>query len=251
MTTTTLEGKIALITGAGRGIGRGIAERFGSLGAHVVVNYSTSEQPALETVAAIEKMGGHATAVQADISRVAEIDRLFQSTLDRFGRPDIVVANAGIEVVDQPVLEFSEADFDRVFGVNTRGTFFTLQRAARQVSDGGRIIYLGSSTTAYPTPGHGLYGGSKIAPQFLVEVLAKEIGHRGVTVNSILPTATLGAGVSTESLRPAAQEYIRTYIPLGRAATLDDVANAAEYLASTLGSFVSGQHLLLSGGGPA
>lgn len=249
--STTLEGKVALITGAARGIGRAVAERYASLGAHVVINYSASEGPARQAVAAIEQLGGQAMAVRADVSNVADIDRLFQTTLERFGHLDIVVANAGLEVVDQPVLEFSEADFDRVFGVNTRGTFFTLQRAARHVSDGGHIIYIGSSTTAFPTPGHGLYGGSKIAPQFLVEVLAKEIGHRGVTVNSILPTATLGAGVSTDALRPAAQEYVRTYIPLGRAATVTDVANAAEYLASDLGSFVSGQHLLLSGGGPA
>jgi 3-oxoacyl-[acyl-carrier protein] reductase len=98
-------------------------------------------------------------------------------------------------LVGQSVLDFMEADFDRLFTVNTKGAFCTLQRATRHVSDNGRIIYIGSSNTACPLPGRALYGGSKIAAQFLVEVLAKEIGTRGVTVNSIVPTATEGAGV--------------------------------------------------------
>lgn len=248
---TNLEGKVALVTGSARGIGRAIAERFGGLGAGVVVNYSASEQPAKETVAAIERLGSSAVAVQADVSKVPDLDRLFEAALERFGRLDIVVANAGIELVDQPVLDFTEADYDRVFGVNTKGALFTLQRAAKHVADHGRIIYVGSSTTAFPTPGHGLYGGSKLAPQFLVEVLAKEIGVRGVTVNSILPTATEGAGVSTDEVRPQVREFIRSYNPMQRMATVGDVADAAEYLASDLSGYVSGQHLLLSGGAPS
>lgn len=248
---TDLTGKVALVTGGARGIGRAITEQLASLGAGVVVNYSASEKPARETVAAIEQRGGAAIAVQADVSRPADIDRLFAAAIARFGRIDIVVANAGVEMVDQPVVDFTEADYDRVFGVNTKGAFFTLQRAAKDVADRGRIVYLGSSTTAFPTPGHGLYGGSKIAAQFLVEVLAKEIGKRGVTVNSILPTATDGAGVSTGGARPQVVEYIETFNPMGRMATLGDVADAVEYLAGDLAGYVSGQHLLLSGGAPA
>ena len=158
-------------------------------------NYSTDGKRARETVAEIEHAGSVAIAVRADISKVADIDRLFAVALEKFGRIDIVVANAGVELVDQSALDFTEADFDRLFGINTKGTFFTLQKAAKHVADNGRIIYIGSSTTAFPLPGHALYGGSKIAPQFLVEVLAKEIGHRGVAVNSILPTAIEGAGI--------------------------------------------------------
>jgi 3-oxoacyl-[acyl-carrier protein] reductase len=135
--------------------------------------------------------------------------------------------------------------------VNTKGAFFTLQEAGRAVADGGRIIYVGSSTTAFPMPGHALYGGSKMAARFLVEVMAKELGARRVTVNSILPTTTQGAGVSTDSVRPAAREFIERFNPMKRMGTLDDVADAAEYLAGPLAGFVSGQHLLLSGGGPA
>jgi 3-oxoacyl-[acyl-carrier protein] reductase len=248
---TDLTGKVALVTGGARGIGHAITERLAHLGAGVVVNYSSSDKPARKVAATIEQQGGAAIAVQADVSKPADIERLFSAAVERFGRLDIVVANAGVEVVDQKVVDFTEADYDRVFGINTKGAFFTLQGAAKHVADGGRIIYLGSSTTAFPTPGHGLYGGSKIAAQFLVEVLAKEIGARGVTVNSILPTATDGAGVSTGGARPQVVEYIKTYNPMGRMATVKDVADAVEYLAGELAGYVSGQHLLLSGGAPA
>jgi 3-oxoacyl-[acyl-carrier protein] reductase len=199
---TNLEGKVALITGSARGIGKAIAERFGRLGASVVVNYSKGEEHAKETVAAIERLGGTGIAIQADASPVGDIDRLFSTALERFKHLDSVIANAGIELVGQSVLDFTEADFDCLFFVNTKGAFFTLQRAARHVSDNRRIIYIGSSNTAFPLPGRALYDGSKIAPQFLVEVLAKEIGARGVTVNSILPTATEGAGVFSAEVRP-------------------------------------------------
>jgi len=247
----TLSGKAALVTGSSRGIGRAIAERFGKLGADVIVNYSASKQPAEAAVEAIKKNGVRAVAIQADLGKVEEIRRLVVRSVEQFGRLDIVVANAGIELVDQAIVDFTEEDFDRLFNVNTKGAFFTLQAAAQHVSDNGRIIYVGSSTTKFPSPGHGLYGGSKVAPQYLVEVLAKEIGGRGITVNSILPTATEGAGISTRDVRPQARDFIKTFNPMQRMATVEDVANAAEYLAGDLSAYVSGQHLLLSGGAPA
>jgi 3-oxoacyl-[acyl-carrier protein] reductase len=247
---TDLKKKVALITGSGRGIGKAIAERYGALGASVIVNYASSVDAAEGTVKVIERSGGKAFAVQADVSKVADIERLFQTSLERFGHLDIVVVNAGLEVSSQPVLDFTEEDYDRLFNTNTKGAFFTIQKAAKYIADHGRIIFIGSSTTAFPMPGHGLYGSSKMAPRFLVEVLAKEIGHRGVTVNSILPTATEGAGRHAEP-KPEIAQFIRDFMPMNRIGTVEDTANAAEFLASDLASFVSGQHLLLSGGGPA
>lgn len=247
---TDLTGKVALITGSTRGLGRAITERYAALGAHIVVNYAGSEQAAGELVARIEGQGRKAIAVRADVSKVAEIDRLFDVAMQMFGRLDIVVANAGIELVGRAATGFDEADFDRLFSVNTKGAIFTMQRAARDIADGGRIILVGSSTTAFPMPGHALYGSSKMAPRFFVEVLAKEIGQRGVTVNSILPSATEGAGVSTDGPRPEVQRLIDAN-PMRRMGTLKDTADAAEYLASDLADYVSGQHLLLSGGAPA
>ena len=161
---TNLKSKVALVTGSARGIGKAIAERFGALGASVVVNDATSEGPALETVAAINYLGGTATAVQADVSKVADIDRLLATSSERYSRVDIVVANAGLELVGTPIVDVTEGDFDRLFGVNTNGTFFTLQKAARHITDNGRIMYVSSSSTVFPMPGYGLYSGSKIAP---------------------------------------------------------------------------------------
>ncbi|MFZ4685708.1 MAG: SDR family oxidoreductase [Hyphomonadaceae bacterium] len=246
-----LASKVALVTGAGRGIGKAIAERYGALGADVVVNYSADEKSAAETVANIRNAGARAIAVKADVSSPDELEHLFSSVLQEFSQLDIVVANAGIELINQPIADFSEEEFDRLFKVNTKGAFFTLQKAAKYVADNGRIIYIGSSTTSYPLPGTGLYGGSKMAPRFLVEVLAKEIGHRGVAVNSIIPTAIEGAGVFAAGTDPAFREFVRTFRPMERMGTVDDVANAAEHLASDLSAFVSGQHLLLSGGAPS
>ena len=243
---TSLKNKVALVTGSARGIGKAIAVRYGSLGGSVVVNYSTDQKGAQETVEEIERGGSIAIAVQADISKVADIDRLFAAALDKFGRLDIVVANAGVELVGQAALDFTEADFDRLFGINTKGAFFTLQRAAKHVADDGRIIYIGSSITAFPLPGRSLYGGSKVAPQFLIEVLAKEIGHKGVTVNSILPTAIEGAGVHTDGGSTDFRNFIKSFRPMQRMGTPNDVANVAEYLAGDLAAFVSGQHLLVT-----
>ena len=247
---TEFKNKVALVTGGGRGIGKAIAERYGALGASVVVNYSSSAEAAQQTANVIEHSGGKAIALQADVSKVAEINRLFEASIEHFGHLDIVVVNAGLEMSGQPVLDFTEEEYDRLFNTNTKGAFFTIQKAAKYVADNGRIIFVGSSTTAFPMPGHGLYGGSKMAPRFLIEVLAKEIGHRGVTVNSILPTATRGAGRHAEP-KPEIAQFIKNFMPMNRIGTVEDAANAAEYLASDLAGFVSGQHLLLSGGGPA
>jgi 3-oxoacyl-[acyl-carrier protein] reductase len=248
---TSLNNKTAIVTGSARGIGRAIAERYAALGANVVVNYSTGEAQARETVAAIEQAGGTVLAVQANVARVADVGRLFASALDRFGSLAIVVANAGVELIAQPLLDVSEADFDRLYSINAKGAFLTLQRAARHVADNGRIIYIGSSSTAFPQPGMAAYSSSKIAGQFLVEVLSKEIGERGVTVNSILPTATDGAGVFTDGVPQDVAQFIQAIRPIKRMGTVDDVADAAEYLASDLAGFISGQHLLISGGAPA
>jgi 3-oxoacyl-[acyl-carrier protein] reductase len=246
-----LEHKTALVTGSARGIGRAIAERYAALGANVVVNYATGEAQARGTVAAIEQAGGTAVAVQANVARAADIDRLFDATLERFGSLDVAVVNAGVELIAQPLLDISEEDFDRLYAINAKGTFLTLQRAARYVADNGRIIYIGSSSTAFPQPGMVVSSSSKIAGQLLVEVLSKEIGARGVTVNSILPTATDGAGVFTGGVPEDVAQFIQSIRPIKRMGTVDDVADAAEYLAGNLAGFVSGQHLLISGGAPA
>ena len=243
----SLTKKVALITGSVRGLGRAIAERYAALGANIVLNYSTDTQAAGEAVSAIEAMGVKVLAIQANIGKPSEIENLFQQAIAEFGKIDIVVANAGIELVDVPVIEFTEQQFDTLFNVNSKGAYFTLQQAARYIADKGRIINVASSTTAFPFEGVSVYGGSKTAPKYLVEVLAKEIGHRGVTVNSIVPYAVDNAGIFTNPDEPSRKWLIEAN-PMGRLATVSDVADVAEFFASDLSSFVSGQHLLVNGG---
>ncbi|WP_291906867.1 SDR family oxidoreductase [Chitinophaga sp. CB10] len=245
----SLHNKTALITGSARGLGKAIAERYAALGANIVINYSRDKASAEEVVSNITAMGAKVIAIQADVSKVSEIERLFSEAIQAFGKLDIVVANAGIEMVETPVTEFTEEQFDRLFSINTKGAYFTMQQAAKLVQDKGRIIYIASSTTAFPVPGMAVYGGSKTTPRYLVDVLAKEIGHRGVTVNSIIPFAVDHSGIfAEEGSYPELRQSLISSCPMGRLAEVEDVANIAEFFASELSSFVNGQHLLVNGG---
>src|SRR5882757_5740606 len=131
----SLKNKTALITGSARGLGKAIAERYAALGADIVINYSRDKASADEVVSNIKAMGARVIAVQADVSKVADIERLFNEAKKEFGKIDIVVANAGIEMVETPVVDFTEEQFDRVFGINTKGTYFTIQQAAKNVEN--------------------------------------------------------------------------------------------------------------------
>ena len=245
----SLQNKTALITGSARGLGKAIAERYAALGANIVINYSRDQASAEAVLSNIRAMGVQAIAVQADVSKVADIERHFQAAETAFGSIDIVVANAGIEMVETPVTEFTEEQFDRLFAINTKGAYFTMQQAAKRVNDKGRIIYIASSTTAFPVPGMAVYGGSKTTPRYMVDVLAKEIGHRGVTVNSIIPFAVDHSGIFAEAdSYPELRKSLMDSCPMGRLAEVEDVANVAEFFASELSSFVNGQHLLVNGG---
>ena len=244
-----LKNKVALITGSARGLGKAIAERFAALGADIVINYSRDKASADETAGNIRAMGVKVVSIQADVTKVAELERLFSEAIKAFGKLDIVVANAGIEMVEVPVVDFTEEQFDRVFAINTKGSYFTLQQAARHVADKGRIIYVASSTTSFPVPGMAVYGGSKSTPRYLVNILSQEIGHKGVTVNSIIPFAVDHSGIFAKpDSYPALRKRLLDSCPMGRLAEVEDVANAAEFLASDLASFISGQHLLVNGG---
>lgn len=248
----TLKNKVALITGASRGIGKAIALRYARLGADIVVNYASNSAAADEVVKEIQSYQVRAVAVKADVSSPTEINRLFVLAIKEFGKIDIVVVNAGLELVGVPVTAFSEQQFDNLFNTNTKGAFFTMQAAAQLIKDNGRIIYIGSSTTGLPNPGYALHGGSKTAALYLVQVLAKELGKKGITVNAILPTATEGAGIHTVVDEHAPiRSIIPAFYPMGRMGTPEDVANVAEFFAGELSGFVSGQQLLVSGGAMA
>ncbi|HYT88917.1 MAG TPA: SDR family oxidoreductase [Gemmataceae bacterium] len=179
-----LTGKVALVTGAARGIGRAIALRLAKDGAAVVVNYAGSTQQAQETVGLIEKAGG-----KADVSKFGDVRRLFDACFEKFGRLDILVNNAGV-MFTKPVVEVGEEEFDRLFAVNVKGAFCCCQEAAKRMAEGGRIINLSSSTTALMLPGYAPYVATKGAVEQFSHVLAKELGPKGITVNVVSPGPT-------------------------------------------------------------
>lgn len=245
----SFEGKVAIVTGSSKGLGRSILLRLASLGANVVVNYSRDKGAADDVATAAEKLGVKTLLVQADVSKVDEINRLFDETLDAFGKIDIVVANAGVEKVNIPVVDVTEEDFDLLFRVNTKGPYFVMQAAARHIADGGRIINIASSSTSRPQPGLGLYGTSKTAPKYLVHVLALELGSRHITVNSLVPGPIDGSGIFTgvSDTDPYKKSLLDT-IPIGRMATANDVAGFVEFLASEQALFITGEEILMNGG---
>ena len=246
---TNLKNKVALITGSARGIGKRIALRYASKGADIVVNYSRDKESGEATVREIEALGVRVLGVQANVADVGQLEGMFKQAVAAFGKIDIVVANAGVEVINQPVVEVTEEAYDRLYNINVKGAFFTMQQAAKTVSNSGRIIYVGSTTVDLPLPGIGLYGSSKSAPRYLVRVLALELGARGITVNGVIPTAIDGAGVFTNAGDQAAmREFVKKNVPMGRMGTAEDVADVAEFFAGDLASFVSGQNLCITGG---
>ncbi|WP_424989415.1 SDR family oxidoreductase [Flagellimonas sp.] len=245
----SLKNKVAIITGSARGLGKAIAERYAALGADIVLNYSRDKASTDEVKGNIQAMGARVISVQADVSKVENIERLFNEAINTFGKVDIVVANAGMEMVETPVIEFTEEQFDKLFSINTKGAYFTMQQAAKHIENNGRIIYIASSTTVFPVPGMAVYGGSKTTPRYMVDILSKEIGHKGVTVNSIIPFAVDHSGIfSEENSYPELRKSLIESCPMKRLAEVEDVANVAEFFASDMSSFVNGQHLLVNGG---
>ncbi|MER8952527.1 SDR family oxidoreductase [Mesorhizobium sp. M0833] len=237
-----LEGKTALVTGSSRGIGRAIAEGLATKGAAVVVNYVGNEKAAREVVAAIEGNGGKAVAIQADVSSITDIRRLFDETERQMGPIDIVVANVGVAVI-KPLVEATEADFDHVFGTNAKGTFFTLQEAARRVRDGGRIIAVSTGGTKMFFTQTALYLGSKGAVEQFVRVLSRELGPRAVTVNALSP------GFTDTDLLPERDRAVAAGMsPFGRIGAPRDVADVAVFLASDEARWLTGENIQAGGG---
>jgi 3-oxoacyl-[acyl-carrier protein] reductase len=237
-----LEGKTALVTGGSRGIGRAIAERLAADGAAIVINYARNEQLAHEVVKAISANGGKAIGVQADVSKPAEVQRLFSEAEKAIGGLDIVIANAGVHIV-KPLIENTEADYDYIFDINTRGVFFTLQEAGRRVRDGGRIVVVSTGGTKMHFANMSLYLGSKGAIEQFARSLSHELGPRNVTVNVLSPGFT-----DTDMLPEEYRAYGARLSPFNRVGTAKDVADAAAFLASDAARWVTGENLQAGGG---
>lgn len=240
----TLTGKNAIVTGASRGIGRAIALRLAEHGATVAINYVAGERAAVDTATTIERAGGKAIVVQADVGVHADIVRMFEDVEQRLGGLDIVVASAGVSVF-APHATVTAEDFDRVFAVNARGVFFTLQEAARRIRDRGRIVHVSTAGTAMPYPAAGVYAGSKAAAERFVASLAKELGGRGITVNSVSPGATETDGLV---MPKEAVDVLVAQTPLGRLGQPDDIADVVAFLVGEQGRWMTGQNLRATGG---
>lgn len=243
---TSLTGKVAIVTGASRGIGRATAKRLGQAGASVVVNYAGSADKAQEVVAAIKATGGKAVAVQADISQITDIRRLFDETLAHFGRLDILVNNAGTSLAKQ-LIETTEEEFDKLFALNAKGVFFTMQEAAKQIADGGRIVSLTTGGTATGAPGFTAYSGSKAAIEGFSMSLAKELGTRGITVNTVMPGAT-DTEMFSQVAPPEMKQMIEQMSPLGRIGQPEDVADVIAFVVSDEAGWLTGQCIRATGG---
>lgn len=240
---SSLKGKVALVTGASRGIGRGIAERLAKDGATIVVNYTKSAGEAEKVVSGIKGQGGNAMAVQADVSKVEDIKRLFQETKKVYGRLDILVNNAGIFWA-KPILETTEEEYDQMFAVNAKGQFFALQEAAKHMAEGGRIVNISTGGTKRAFPGISAYGGSKSALEFFTKVAAKELGPKHITVNTVSPGYTETDMLSDPQFRTTGIEAS----PLGRLGTPADIAKVVAFIVSDDGGWITGDTIQAGGG---
>jgi 3-oxoacyl-[acyl-carrier protein] reductase len=244
--TDGLIDKVALVTGASRGIGRATAERLARAGASVVVNYATSSEEANAVVEAINCQGGKAMALQADIARLEDIRRLFRETVARLGRLDILVANAGYSCF-KPLEETTEEDFDRTYALNAKGTYFCLQAALRHMADGGRIVCVSTIGTVLNLPGGACYFGSKAAVEQFCRTLAKEVAPRGITVNVVSPgfteTTMLLANMDSEARRNLIE-----MTPLHRLGQPEDIAEVIAFLVSEPARWITRQNLAADGG---
>lgn len=244
-----LEGKVAVVTGASKGIGAAVAKQLAAEGASVVVNYSTSKAGAAEVVSEIVKQGGKALAVQADVSKKADIERLFSGTKTAFGRVDILVNNAGVYEF-APLEQITEEHFHKHFNLNVLGLLLTTQEAVKYFgADGGTVVNVSSVVSTLAPPNTTVYSATKGAVDTITGALAKELGPRHIRVNAVRPglvetEGTQAIGYTTGDARKG----FESMTALGRIGQPDDIAKAVVYLASPDSSWVTGETLLVAGG---
>lgn len=241
---SSLQGKVAIVTGSSRGIGRGIAERLGRDGAEVVVTYAGNRDKAEEVVQAIASTGSKAIAIKVDMRKLEDVRSLFESAIAQFGKVDILVNNAAGKNIFKPTAEMTEDEYNSMFDI-TRGVYFGLQQAAHHLVDGGRIISISTSGTAMAIPAGGAYAGCKAAIEHFSAALAKELGARGITVNTVSPgvTETDGLVLDTEQVN---QMIAQT--PLGRLGQPADIADTVAMLVSDDARWITGQSIRANGG---
>jgi 3-oxoacyl-[acyl-carrier protein] reductase len=240
------QGRTAIVTGASKGIGAGIAKQLALDGFQTIINYFSSEAEAHKVVAAIEAAGGSAKAIRADVADSTGVKSLFDKTEAEFGPVDVLVNNAGV-LKTSPLAEVTDEDYQHLIAVNLTGAFYGMREAAKRVRDGGRIINLSTSIIGHYIPAHAVYAATKAAVEAMTHVLAKELGSRHITVNAVAPgpiaTELFFTGKSPELIQRLTQE-----IPLGRLGEPDDIGRVISFLASRDSGWVNGQVIKANGG---
>ncbi|MCB4807588.1 glucose 1-dehydrogenase [Tamlana sp. 62-3] len=241
----TLQDKVVIVTGSSRGIGKEVAIQLAKNGAKVVINHSNSEAEANETLNTITDEGGKAIVVKADVSNKQDVEALFNKTIETFGKVDVLINNAGI-MYNKLLKDNTQDDFTKLFDVNVRGVFNTMQEAATKLSDNGIVLNFSSSTVKLMFPKYALYSATKAAVEQMTRVFAKEVG-RGISVNAIAPGATATDlflnGKSQETI-----DKLKNMIAFNRLAEPIDIARVVVFLASDDSKWISGQIIGANGG---
>ena len=240
-----LAGKVAIVTGGSKGIGRACAQDLAARGAAVVVNYASDEAAAHECVESIAAAGGRSVAARGRVQIPAESASLFRVAQENFGRVDILICNAGVSSLGA-LGSLTEAEYQRVYDINVKGLLFLLREASKALNDQGRIVALSSSVAAAPRAGMALYASSKAAVKTITEVAAAEFGARGITVNCILPG--LVDTPMVKDLPPAFKKAAADNTLFGRIGMPQDIAAVAAFLASDEAGWITGQSIVANGG---
>ncbi|GJL75700.1 SDR family oxidoreductase [Nitrosomonas sp.] len=241
-----LHEKVAIVTGSSRGIGAAIALELAKAGVKVVVNYVQNQQAADEVCTAIIGAGGKCIAIQADVSKPADVRRLFDAAIEHFGRIDILVNNAGI-LIFKKIAEITDDEFDRIININLKSIFYMLREAAERLADNGRIVNISSTVTRLMLPKYGPYAATKGAVEQLTRIFAREAGERGITANTVSPgpvfTELFRAGKTEEDIQRMA-----AMSSLGRIGEVDDIAKIVLFLVSDEARWITGQDIGANGG---
>lgn len=245
MTTSTNQ-RVAIVTGASRGIGAAIADRLARDGFAVAVNYSSNASIADAVVSRIKAAGGRAVAIRADVSKPADVATLFEETAAQLGKTTLLVNNAGIMKL-APVADMDDASFDAMVAINLKGTFNTLREAARRLDAGSKIINTSTSMTRLASPTYGTYAATKAGVEMLTLILAKELRGRGITVNAVAPGPT-ATELFLDGKSPELIQTIAKVAPLERLGEPEDIASAVSMIASSDGNWINGQTVFVNGG---
>ena len=243
-----LEGKVAIVTGARANLGRGFAEALARHGANVVVHYhreSTKDQ-AEETARLVEAQGAKAALVSGDLGQAETVMRTFDTALENFGQLDILVNNAGA-IVKKPMAEVTDEDLERMININTRGTFYCMREAARRIADNGRIINIGTSLLAGMAPNYSAYAGTKSTMEEITRMGARELGDRGITVNTISP-GPVDTPFFHSQETPETTRFASNLSVAGRLGQISDIVPVVEFLALPSSQWITGQTIWINGG---